>query len=80
MYVNTGVGIFRALLYVFTGIGRDIAVTLYRRGARTVALSRTQADLDLLQQEVRPNRYGDDDKEADDDDGCNEGNEDDLKA
>ena len=40
-------------LYTITGIGRDIAVTLYKRRAQTVALSRTQADLDSLEQEVR---------------------------
>ena len=41
------------LLPVITGIGRDIAVTLYKRGAQVVALSRTQADLDSLKVEVR---------------------------
>ena len=30
-----------------------MAVTLYKRGAQTVALSRTQADLDSLKEKVR---------------------------
>ena len=44
------------MLRTNTGIGRDIAVTLYKRGAQTVALSRTQADLDSLEQEVGAQR------------------------
>ena len=39
-------------LHAHSGIGRDIAVALYKRRAQTVALSRTQADLDSLKEEV----------------------------
>ena len=37
---------------LYLGIGRDVAKALVACGAETFALSRTQADLDSLKQEV----------------------------
>ncbi len=48
------------MLVLNTGIGRGIAKALLEGGAETYALSRTQADLDSLKQEVlvRDSRMG----------------------
>lgn len=37
---------------IYTGIGREVAKKLVELGANTVALSRTQSDLDSLKSEV----------------------------
>ena len=38
--------------FIFSGIGRGIAIRLAQCGAQVIALSRTQEDLDSLKQEV----------------------------
>ena len=43
--------------YLFQGIGREITRKLVELGAETVALSRTQADLDSLKLEVSVHSY-----------------------
>lgn len=40
-------------IFKFPGIGRGIAKKLVECGAETIALSRTQADLDSLKAEVK---------------------------
>ena len=40
------------MIFVFTGIGRGIAIKLAECGARVVAISRTKEDLDSLKEQV----------------------------
>ena len=41
------------LCIYIVGIGREIVKALHKGGAKTIAVSRSQADLDSLKEEVR---------------------------
>ena len=52
-WVHLSVHQFKPSVALLSGIGRAVAMALHKLGANTVALSRTQEDLDTLKQQVR---------------------------